>query len=120
MSARRATVMSPQTRLAQARRHRRPALRPIPPPVTDLERALRSYRGQRRRAVPTLLLLCVLVFGIPVLLSVYPDLDRVRALDIPVSWLVLWLAPYPALAALGGWHLRRAERAEGDGGAGPD
>lgn len=110
--ARRATVMSPQTRLAQARGRRHPPRHLVPAPVTDTERALRNYRAQRRRAIPVLALLAALLIGIPVTLSVFPGLDRVRVFDIPVSWIMLWLLPYPALAALGGWQLRRAEAVE--------
>jgi hypothetical protein len=42
----------------------------------------------------------------------FPGLDEIRLLGIPVSWLSLAVLPYPALALLAGWQLRRAERAE--------
>ncbi|MEC3956876.1 hypothetical protein VMT65_27825 [Nocardia sp. CDC153] len=109
--------MSPQTRLAQDLGRRR-VRRPVSPTVADPERALRNYRAQRRRAIPVLGLLALLLIGIPVAITVFPALDEVRVADVPVSWVMLWLLPYPAFSMLGGWHLRRAEAVETTRGAG--
>jgi hypothetical protein len=111
MPNRRVTVMSPQTRLAHARRRQRGRWQLPRLDAEDVERAMRNYRLQRRRAVTALGLLLALLLGLPVLLTLWPELDRVRMLGIPVSWLAL-LLPYPLLILLGRWHLRRAEAVE--------
>ncbi|MEV6325322.1 hypothetical protein AB0M45_29705 [Nocardia sp. NPDC051787] len=108
---RRVTVMSPQTRLARARGHRHHRV-PAPAPLLEADRARRNYHAQRRRAVPTLTALFLVLFGIPMLVYLWPGLGDVRVWDIPVSWLALWLVPYPTFALLGFWHLRRAEAVE--------
>src|SRR5437763_4877147 len=108
MPNRRVTVMSPQTRLAHARRRQRGRWQLLRLDAADVERAMRNYRLQRRRAVTALALLLALLLVLPVVLTLWPELDRVWVLGIPVSWLAL-LLPYPALILLGGWHLRRAE-----------
>jgi hypothetical protein len=111
MPNRRVTVMSPQTRLARARRRHQGRWQPPRLDADDVERAMRNHRLQRRRAVTALGLLLALLLGLPVLLALWPELDRVRVLGIPVSWPAL-LLPYPALILLGWWHLRRAEAVE--------
>lgn len=109
--ARRVTVMSPQTRLARARGRRHHRI-PAPAPLLEADRAWRNYHAQRRRAVSTLTTLFLVLFGIPTLVYFWPSLSDVRVWDIPVSWLALWLVPYPMFALLGFWHLTRAEAVE--------
>ncbi|OLR92072.1 hypothetical protein [Actinokineospora bangkokensis] len=109
---RRVAVTSPQTRLARARRRRHAAWRPADLDPADAERALRAYRAQRRPAALALAGLVALVFGLPVLLRVAPGLLAVRVLDVPLAWAALVVVPFPVLAWLAWWHLRRAERAE--------
>lgn len=111
MSGRRGrqVVTSPQTRLAMARR---PAVAHLGP--GELRRARRQHGLQLRRALVTLALLAVLVVGLPVLLAAFPELDAVRWLGIPVSWLAVGVLPYIGLVTLAAWHLRRAERTERD------
>lgn len=112
MPSRRVAVMSPQSRLAHARRRQRGRWRLPRLEAADAERALRNYRLQRKRAVSALAALFGLLLGLPVVLAAWPALDDVRLLGIPVSWLVLGVLPYPVLVALGQWHLHRAERIE--------
>ncbi|GAB2510296.1 hypothetical protein [Nocardia heshunensis] len=109
--ARRVAVTSAQTRLARSRR-RPPARPPAPRPISDIARAQHNYRAQRRRAIPTLIILFTVLIGPPVMISLWPALDDIRVWHIPVSWLTLWLLPYPVLAILGCWHLWRAEAVE--------
>ncbi|MEV6340656.1 hypothetical protein AB0M12_38805 [Nocardia vinacea] len=109
--ARRIAVMSPQTRLARARGHRHHRI-PAPAPLLEADRARRNYRAQRRRALSTLTVLFLVLFGIPTMVYFWPGLSNVRIWDIPVSWLALWLVPYPTFALLGFWHLTRAEAIE--------
>ena len=78
----------------------------------DLERAERIRRVQLRRAVTALLAGVGFLVGLPVLLDLAPGLDRVRLLGVPVSWLAVAVLPWPVLAGLAWWQLRRAEAAE--------
>jgi hypothetical protein len=105
-------VTSPQTRLALAgRRGGAAAAHPHLAPA-DAERARRIHRAQLRQAVMVLGLLGALLFGLPLLLAAAPALDHVRLLGVPVSWLAVAVLPFPVLALLARWQLRRAERAE--------
>ncbi|RRO20724.1 hypothetical protein EIL87_02385 [Saccharopolyspora rhizosphaerae] len=108
----RVAVTSPQTRVAHARRMLRRRWRA---PRLEPEEALRTqalYRAQRRIGAVTLGALFALILGLPLIFALAPDLDGVRVLDVPVSWALLVLLPYPAMAVLARWQLRRAERAE--------
>ncbi|MGX7829857.1 hypothetical protein ACTG9Q_32750 [Actinokineospora sp. 24-640] len=109
---RRQVVTSPQTRLAHARRRHRTAWRPPALDPAEVRRAVEVYRAQRVLAVGAIAALLLLMIGLPLVLRAHPELDEVRVLDIPVSWLALVLVPYPAMVALSWWQLRRAERAE--------
>lgn len=104
-------MASPQTRLAMARRR---IVRADPPHLApaDLERARRIHHVQLRRALATVGLLALLIIGLPVVLSLFPELDGVRLVGVPVSWLAVAVLPYIVLVLLAGWQLRRSERAE--------
>jgi len=108
---RRVVVASPQTRLAMGRpggvRADVPHLAPA-----DLQRARRLHRRQLRLALVTVALLAALIVGLPAVLVAAPELDGLRVLGVPVSWLAVGVLPYAALVVLASWHLRRAERAE--------
>jgi hypothetical protein len=111
---RRVAVTSPQTRIALAGR-RGPPLRVPRLTSTELERAERIRRVQLRRAVTALLAGAAFLVGLPLLLGALPELDDVRLFDVPVSWLAVAVLPWPVLAGLAWWQLRRAEDAEADG-----
>lgn len=108
----RVAVTSPQTRAAHARRTLRRRWRAPRLEPGEALRARTLYRAQRRIGAVALLLLFALIFGLPLVFAVAPVLDEMRVLDVPVSWLLLVLLPYPAMAALARWQLRGAERAE--------
>ncbi|MFW6638828.1 hypothetical protein ACOALZ_02155 [Nocardiopsis algeriensis] len=112
MSPRREKLTSPQTRIALARGNR-PAqhLLPIPGPV-DTEAARRVFRAQRRRALRTVALLSLLLFGSSGALAALPVLGHMRAGGMPLSWLLLLAGIYPLLFLLALWHVRSAERVE--------
>ncbi|MBK1786393.1 hypothetical protein [Prauserella cavernicola] len=112
MTGRRVAVTSPQTRLAHARRRYRGRWRPTTLDPAEAPRAVALYRVQLRRAIGALALLFTLIFGLPLLLAVWPSLGGLRVFGIPASWLIPVAVPFPAMVALGFWHLRRAERAE--------
>lgn len=109
---RRVAVTSPQTRLAHARRRSRGRWRQPRLPAGDTQRAAALYTAQRRRGIPALLLMFALLLGLPGVFALFPALDTVRLLGIPLSWLMLAVLPYPAMALLARWQLRRAERIE--------
>jgi hypothetical protein len=109
---RRVAVTSPQTRLALAgRRSGAPAAPPHLAPA-DAERARRIHHRQLRYALTVLGMLGALLLGLPLVLAGAPALDTVRLVGIPVSWLAVAVLPFPLLALLAGWQLRKAERAE--------
>ncbi|SFM94054.1 hypothetical protein SAMN05216207_100569 [Pseudonocardia ammonioxydans] len=89
--------------------------RPVPETVLERDRAAHARRvrhAQLRRAAITLACGALLLLGLPVLLHGVPGLAAWRLGWLPLGWmLVAWL-PYPLLALLAWWHLRRAERAE--------
>ena len=109
---RRVTVMSPQTRVAHARRVVRRRWRAARLDAAEAGRARQLYRAQRRWGAVTLSALFTLLFGLPVLFALAPALDEVRLYGVPLSWLLLVVVPFPAMAALAWWQLRRADRAE--------
>jgi len=108
----RVAVMSPQTRLAHSRRRARGRWRVPQLHPDDAERALALYQAQRRKGVLALVLMFVLLAGLPMLFSLWPSLDSLRLLGIPVSWLMLAVLPYPVMVLIAWWQLRRAERIE--------
>ena len=108
---RRVAVTSPQTRVALAGRHGPPVRAPrLTAP--ELQRAEEIRSRQLRRAVTALLAGAVFLVGLPLLLALVPALDDVRLFDVPVSWLAVAVLPWPVLAGLAWWQLRRAEAAE--------
>ncbi|MFD9890625.1 hypothetical protein ACFWY9_14870 [Amycolatopsis sp. NPDC059027] len=111
---RRVAVTSPQTRLAHARRQARGRWRQPRLRAADAQRASELYRAQRRRGIPALVLIFALLLGLPAVFAVFPGLDSVRLWGIPLSWLMIAVLPYPAMALLARWQLRRAERLEDD------
>ncbi|WP_199430059.1 hypothetical protein [Qaidamihabitans albus] len=116
---RRVAVMSPQTRLAHARRRHRGRWRPATLDPVDAPTAAALYHRQRARAIASLGLLFALLLGLPLLLSVLPSLDDVRLLGVPASWLALVVVPFPAMVLLAFRHLRRAEHVEDASGEDP-
>ncbi|MEU3626592.1 hypothetical protein BS329_19390 [Amycolatopsis coloradensis] len=110
----RVAVTSPQTRLAHSRRRSRGRWRVPRLAAGDAERADLLYRAQRRRGLPALAGMFGLVFGLPLVFGLFPGLDSVRLLGIPLSWLMIAILPYPAMALLSWWQLRRAEKIEDD------
>ena len=108
---RRVAVTSPQTRVALAGRHG-PPVRVPRLTAAELERAEEIRRRQLRRAVTALLAGAAFLVGLPLLLDLAPVLDDVRLFGVPVSWLAVAVLPWPVLAGLAWWQLRRAEDAE--------
>lgn len=111
---RRVAVTSPQTRLAHSRRRLRGRWRVPRLPATETQRATALYRAQRRGGVPALVLMFAFLLGLPAVFALFPGLDEVRLLGVPLSWLLIAVVPYPAMALLARWQLRRAERLEDD------
>ena len=108
---RRVAVTSPQTRIALAGRRAPPARAPRLTP-DELEVAERIRRRQLHRAVTALLVGAAFLVGLPLLLYLVPALGGVRLVGVPVSWLAVAVLPWPVLAAMAWWQLRRAEAVE--------
>jgi len=69
-------------------------------------------RSQLRLALTTLTLLVITVAAWPALFALFPSLRRAHVVGMPLPWLVLGVAVYPVLIALGWAHARRAEHHE--------
>jgi hypothetical protein len=110
---RRVAVTSPQTRVALGGRRGPPARLPRLTPA-ETARAERVRALQLHLAVTALLAGGAFLVGLPLLLQLAPALDGVRLAGVPLSWLAVAVLPWPVLAGLAWWQLRRAERAETD------
>ncbi|WP_055489424.1 hypothetical protein [Streptomyces sp. TP-A0356] len=108
---RRVAVVSPQTRLALARRSAA-GRHLVLPPDFDAHAARRAYLRQRRLAALTVLALAILLLALPLLIATVPQLGMVRLAGIPLSWLLVGVFLYPLLLLAALILLRRAERAE--------
>ncbi len=73
---------------------------------------MRVYRAQRILVAQALLALFTFLFGLPLVLRLFPSWDGVRLLGVPMSWLAIVLVPFPAMVLISRWQLRRAERVE--------
>ncbi|MEU6773230.1 hypothetical protein [Streptomyces sp. NPDC046759] len=108
---RRVPVVSPQTRLALARRSAA-GRQLVLPPDFDAPAARRAYLRQRRLAGATVLTLATLLLALPLLIATVPQLGTIRLLGIPLSWLLVGVFAHPLLLLAAVVLLRRAERAE--------
>ncbi|WEO94018.1 hypothetical protein A6P39_008325 [Streptomyces sp. FXJ1.172] len=66
---------------------------------------------QIRAALTATALLAVPIGLLPVVLRLLPSATAQPHVPLAV-WLLLGVAPYPALLAIGAWYVRRAERNE--------
>lgn len=74
---------------------------------------LRSLmRSQLRLSLALLAGLALVLGAVPVLGAVSPRLLHDRVGPVPVPWLVLAVAAFPAMLAAGVWYVRAAERTE--------
>ncbi|MEU5533521.1 hypothetical protein [Streptomyces sp. NPDC020362] len=93
--------------------------RPVHPPgavpatPADDTAVTALMRRQLRAALTATALLVGSLGLLPVLLRLLPLADT-RPSVPPAVWLVLGVAPYPALLCTGAWYVRRAERNEDD------
>ncbi|GAW50287.1 MULTISPECIES: hypothetical protein [unclassified Nocardioides] len=71
-------------------------------------------REQLRLALGVLTVLALTVGVLPLLFHLVPGLSGVGVLGLPLGWLLLGVAVYPWLLALGWAYVRRAERNEDD------
>ncbi|MEU3861590.1 hypothetical protein AB0F03_30190 [Streptomyces sp. NPDC028722] len=115
------TESVPRREVVTGRPHTPGGGRILPPPVPvaapgpagpDGDAAVRSLmRRQMRAALTATALLAVPLGLLPVLLRVLPFADTAPRVA-PALWLLLGVAPYPALLGIGAWYVRRAERNE--------
>jgi hypothetical protein len=69
-------------------------------------------RAQLRLAAVVLVVLAGTVGAIPLAYWLFPALDGVRLLGMPLAWVLLGFAVYPVLVGLGWFYVRAAERTE--------
>ena len=83
-----------------------------PEVVSVYDRSLR--RAQLRSSVTTLLGVVLPLLALPALGVLLPRVAGYPVLGVPVSWLVLAVAVYPAIWLAGRRHVAEAERTEED------
>lgn len=69
-------------------------------------------RAQLRLAGLVVGALAVLVGGVPLAYAMFPSLDEVDVLGMPLAWVVLGFGVYPLLVLLGWLYVRSAENNE--------
>ncbi|MHA7146360.1 DUF485 domain-containing protein [Arthrobacter sp. TmT3-37] len=69
-------------------------------------------RSQLRLALVVAGGFLVILIGIPVLLAVFPDIDGMTVLTVPVPWLLLGLGVYPLVIGCAVLYVRSASRNE--------
>ena len=110
---RRVRVTSPRT--AAGRPQRLPVTSEIDAQTRLGEIYMSSLlRAQLRLAGIVTVTLLVLIGGLPLVYWLFPALNHVRVLGMPVAWLILGLLVYPLLVLLGWLYVRGAERNEKD------
>ncbi len=110
----RTTVMHPRTRAARAAGHR--------PPLLELQDAtqigevlIRSLvRAQLGLALRMVAAVVFVLAGLPVLFAMWPGLERISVLGLPIAWAVLGGAIFPVLVLAGWVYNRLADRHERD------
>ena len=111
---RRVRVVSPRSSAARAVAHR-PVRREIDEQTIIGDVYMRSLvRLQLRLAVGVCLIFAVLLGGLPLLLTVQPELASVHLLGLPLPWLLLGVLVYPSLVVAAWFYVRQAERNERD------
>ena len=69
-------------------------------------------RSQLRLGLTTVAIVVLPLFGLLVAFAAWPSLGRLLVGPIPVWWLLLGIAVYPAILGVGWWYARQAERNE--------
>lgn len=69
-------------------------------------------RSQLRLALVVAGGFLVILIGIPVLLAVFPDINEVTILTVPIPWLLLGLGIYPLVIGCAVLYVRSASRNE--------
>lgn len=112
---RREVVAHPRTAAALAGRPRaqRPAARELSEQTEVGQLLVRGLvRAQLVLALRMFAVVACPLGGLPLLLAAAPGLRDLRVLGVPLPWLVLGAAVYPAFVAVGWLHVRLAERNE--------
>ena len=71
-------------------------------------------RTQLRLGLSAVAVMGLGIGSLPALFAVEPQLATLRVLSVPLPWLLVGVAVYPLLVAIGWWHVRASERAERD------
>ncbi len=71
-------------------------------------------RAQLRLAGIVIMAVVVLIAGLPFFFWLFPRLNDIVLLGMPLAWVLLGFAVYPLLVLLGWFYVRSAERNERD------
>jgi hypothetical protein len=118
-SAEVASVPTQRTRIVLAAVARQPQVRHTATELTQQspvgDALLRGLiRAQLAHAIGVAAVLAVGLGGLPLLFAVAPAVASARPLGIGLPWLLLGIAAYPFLFALGAAYVRLAERTEAE------
>jgi hypothetical protein len=108
----RVRIVHPRTDAVRRASHR--------PPVREIEEQTRLgdvymsslIRSQRRLALIVCATIALLLVGTALLGALAPRFGELRALGVPLPWIVLGLLVYPAMIMIGWYTVRSAERNE--------
>lgn len=108
---RRVRVTSPRTTAG------RPHRKSLPSEIDAQTRLGEIYvssllRAQLRLAAMVILGLLVLIGGLPLAYWLFPGLEEIRILNMPLAWVLLGFGVYPLLFGLGWLYVRAAESNE--------
>lgn len=109
----RVRVTSPRTSASPSRRVTAASEIDAQSPIGEIFIAS-LLRAQLRLAVIVLVAIGVLVAGLPLLFSLFPDVGSASVLGMPLPWLLLGFVVYPLLVGIGWLYVRAAERNERD------
>jgi hypothetical protein len=71
-------------------------------------------RSQLRPGLALLALVGLVLGGLPLLFLLLPEVAAHPVGPVTAAWLLVGVAPFPALLAAAWWHVRTAERVERD------
>ncbi len=71
-------------------------------------------RAQLRQAITVIAVLAMVLGALPLLFAAQPGLTAVQVAGIPLPWLLIGVALYPAMAIGAAWLVHAADQAERD------
>ncbi|MBK9476932.1 MAG: hypothetical protein IPL94_12115 [Tetrasphaera sp.] len=114
--------MSPQSRVRVTSSRRGASTARARPVARDLDEQTTLgdvyidglIRAQRRLSLRVLAVLVASLIGLPLLLWEVPSIRTMTLASVPLPWILIGVAIYPATWSLARWYARATERLEAD------